>query len=205
MDNLAVGHMTGVKAKQRSNGISFYWKRCDYISVFNPINMFWLRVHFLFFPPNSFNRKLTKAVSSSGSRTIHRCKFCKRSLCFLVCTPNLQGEDVTHFPPKNHCPAVDPLRIPSESGNWDFEHLSSHTPGLGRHALGLCAFCVWQKNCVVASFTSVFFSESHDCSCSESHFWKLARNWPEIGPKMIRSFTILFFPQHGLMWKLPQK
>lgn len=186
MDNLAVGHMTGVKAKQRSNGISFYWKHCDYISVFNPINMFWLHVHFLFFPPNSFNRKLTKAVSSSGSRTIHRCKFCKRSLCFLVCTPNLQGEDVTHFPPKNHCPAVDPLRIPSKSGNWDFEHLSSHTPGLGRHALGLCAFCVWQKKLCGCIIHIRFLLWKSWLQLQRVTFLKigpkLARNWPENDP-----------------------
>lgn len=57
MDNLAVGHMIGVKAKQGSNGISFYWKLRDYISVFNPINMFWLHVHFLFSPPQFFQQK----------------------------------------------------------------------------------------------------------------------------------------------------
>lgn len=161
------------------------------VSVFNPINMFWLHVHFWFPPPpNSFNRKLTKATSSGGSRTTHRCTFCKSSLCFLVCTPDLQGEDVTHFPPKNHCPAVDPLRIPSESGKWDFEHLSSHTPGLGRHSWDCAPSACGKK----------------PCGCIVHIRFLLWKSWLQlqrvtflkIGPKLARKWSapspFCFFP-----------
>lgn len=202
MDNLAVGHMTGVKAKQRSNGISFYWKLrfCIQSNQYVLASCAFL-ISPPWPPPNSFNRKLTKATSSGGSRTTHRCTFCKRSLCFLVCTPDLQGEDVTHFPPKNHCPAV----IPSENSirEWELRFwtlVQSHAR-TWQAPPGTVRLLRVAKNRVVASFTSVFFSESHDCSCSESHFWKLARNWPANDP-LLHHFV---FSQHGLMWKLPQK
>lgn len=120
----------------------------------------------------------------------------------LVC-PGLHME-----PPRRRCDSfssgkkkiagqrVGPLQIPPKSRNWDFERLSQSTPaGFLQPQLGQHVLCVPQKLCGCIVLI-VFFSERNDCSCSESHFWKLAWNWPENDLLLHR----VFFPQ-----KVPQK
>lgn len=136
-----------VKAKQSSNEISFNWKLHNYISVFNLIIINNVLA--------SCARPQSPALSSVNRKLCcnltHRRTFCSSSR-FLVCTLNLRGGDVTHFP-----------REKSLASGWSFTNSSRErevrsgglvqsTPGRTLQArLGLYVLCVrlHRSHCVL--------------------------------------------------------
>lgn len=166
--------MIWVKAK---NEISLNWKLHNCISVFNLIiiNNVLALCAFLLLPRSSEN----------CCNVTHPCMLC-RSLSFLVCTLNPQGDDVSAGK-KNHWPAVDPFTKSireQEVRRWT---LVQSTPAFCRHGTD-CTSSACGKNSVVASFSLCPFLM---IAAAASH---ISENWPEIGLKTICSFTIFFSP-----------